>query len=144
MAGAGMNDIKSRIKSVNGTMQITKAMELVATSKLRRAKMKAEASRPFGEALSESLGSLLLCDDINCSEWSRVSDAQKTLFVVIAGDRGLAGGYNANIFRTVASLRTGNDVFLPIGKKSLEYFNHRGESVFSSLFFILNNLSYLS
>ena len=115
-------------------MQITKAMELVATSKLRRAKLKAEATRPFDEVLSESLESLLLCDEINSSEWSRVSEKPKTIIIVIAGDRGLAGGYNSNIFRLSSSLRSENDIFLPIGKKALEYFSHRGESIYSSLF----------
>ena len=57
MSGASMNDIKSRIKSVTSTMQITKAMELVATSKLRRAREKVENSRPFHNILSEAIES---------------------------------------------------------------------------------------
>ena len=56
MAGASMNDIKVRIKSVSSTMQITKAMELVATSKLRKAKERVEASRPFYETLKNAIG----------------------------------------------------------------------------------------
>ena len=55
MAGASMNDIKGRIKSVSGTMQITKAMELVATSKLRRAREKIESSRPFHKIIREAI-----------------------------------------------------------------------------------------
>ena len=59
MAGASMNDIKARIKSVESTMQITKAMELVATSKLRRAKEKAERARPYRLVMNEAIDSLL-------------------------------------------------------------------------------------
>ena len=123
MAGAGMNDIKSRIKSVSGTMQITKAMELVATSKLRRAKLQAERSRPFRAVLDEAICDLLSSSDIGSSVWASKPESKKELFVVIAGDRGLAGGYNANIFRLTEALsQKGESVILPIGKKALEYY----------------------
>ena len=112
MAGAGMNDIKSRIKSVNGTMQITKAMELVATSKLRRAKLGAERSRPFRRVLDEAISSILSSKDTESSVWVTPRSAERTLFVVIAGDRGLAGGYNANIFRLTDSLSGNGEAIL--------------------------------
>ena len=99
MAGAGMNDIKSRIKSVNGTMQITKAMELVATSKLRKAKMRAEASRPFRTVLGEAISAVISSKETADTLWSRGVIGGRELYIVIAGDRGLAGGYNSNIFR---------------------------------------------
>lgn len=135
MAGASMNDIKSRMKSVNSTMQITKAMELVATSKLRRAKERVERARPYYEVLGEAIKSIQLSRDAGASVWSEAREGGKTLFVVIAGDRGLAGGYNANIFRLTEALSAGKSaVFLPIGKKALEYFSHRGREIFSSDF----------
>ena len=134
MAGASMNDIKSRMKSVESTMQITKAMELVATSKLRRAKELAERSRPFYTTLSEAIGTLKAVGDAKSSRFFR-ADSGKTLFVVIAGDRGLAGGYNANIFRMTNALSADTEpVFLPIGKKAFEYYNHRGREIFSDSF----------
>ncbi len=132
MAGASMNGIKSRIKSVTGTMQITKAMELVATSKLRRAKERVEASRPFYETLGEAIAEMLTSDEVRSSEWTERREAGKLLCIVIAGDRGLAGGYNANVFREAKALADGREVtYLPIGKKALEYYKHRGADIFS-------------
>ncbi len=134
MAGASMNDIKSRMKSVQSTMQITKAMELVATSKLRRAKEKAEKSRPYYEVLSEAISSIENSSEASSSVWHEEREG-KTLYVVIAGDRGLAGGYNSNIFRMTETLsKNKNTIYLPIGKKALEYYIHRGRELFSSDF----------
>ena len=134
MAATSMNDIKSRIKSVGSTMQITKAMELVATSKLRRAKERVERARPFYETLSDAINTLLLVGDAKSSRFFTGGEG-KTLFVVIAGDRGLAGGYNSNIFRMTEVLARDTDaIFLPIGKKALEYYKHRGREIFSEEF----------
>lgn len=137
MAGASMNDIKSRIKSVNSTMQITKAMELVATSKLRRAKERVERARPYYEILNEAIKSIENSRDAAAAAVQKkaASESEKTLFVVIAGDRGLAGGYNANIFRLTEALSGNkNAIYLPIGKKALEYYKHRNKELFSQDF----------
>ena len=132
MAGASMNDIKARIKSVNSTMQITKAMELVATSKLRRAKEKVENSRPFHRALLETISTLAKGSEAKSLPYLEKRETKNTLYVVIAGDRGLAGGYNANIFRHTAQLTgEGEAVYLPVGKKSLEYYKHRDARIYS-------------
>ena len=103
---ASMNDVKARIKSVQSTMQITKAMELVATSKLRRAKERAEKTRPFYEVLENAITALSEIPEVRESVWTRSAEG-KTLFVMIAGDRGLAGGYNANIIRMSEQLAKG-------------------------------------
>ena len=137
MAGASMNDIKSRIKSVQSTMQITKAMELVATSKLRRAKEKVERSRPYYLVLDEAIKNIIGSSEIKSSLWSRENEGKPTLYVVIAGDRGLAGGYNANVFRLTELLskkEDGKAVFLPIGKKAIEYYSHREREIISKEF----------
>lgn len=132
MAGASMNDIKARIKSVNSTMQITKAMELVATSKLRRAKEKAENSRPFHRALLKTISTLAKGGDVKSLPYLEKREVKRCLYVVIAGDRGLAGGYNANIFRHTAQLTSDCEtVYLPVGKKSLEYYRHREARIYS-------------
>ncbi len=133
MAGASMNDIKSRMKSVESTMQITKAMELVATSKLRRAKERAEKSRPYYEALRSAIKGIEASSELAASVWNEEKNAPH-LYVVIAGDRGLAGGYNANVFRLTDALSGGKGIFLPIGKKALEYFKHRRCEIFSDAF----------
>ena len=130
MAGASMNDIKSRIKSVTGTMQITKAMELVATSKLRRAREKIEKSRPFHQIIGEAIDSVMSSEELGELVWSQESECKKPLYIVIAGDRGLAGGFNSNIFKLTASLSGGESVkFLPIGKKALDHYKHRNADI---------------
>lgn len=142
MAGASMNDIKGRIKSVSSTMQITKAMELVATSKLRRARERIEASRPFHQIISEAINAIEASDGVKESPWSARSEGKKPLYIVIAGDRGLAGGYNANIFRLTATLVGGKDAkLLPVGKKALDYYRHRGIEVMSSDYGSVSDMS---
>ena len=132
MAGASMNDIKARMKSVESTMQITKAMELVATSKLRRAKEKVERSRPFCHILGDAIENIKNISEMNNTPWFEKRDTGAHLFIVIAGDRGLAGGYNANVFRMTEVLAKGKDaIYLPIGKKALEYYRHRKARIFA-------------
>ena len=132
MAGASMNDIKARIKSVESTMQITKAMELVATSKLRRAKEKVERSRPYYEILREAIDTIRHSSEVRDALLTVKKENAKALFIVIAGDRGLAGGYNSNIFKMAEKLSNGKEaIFLPVGKKALEYLSHRGRELFS-------------
>ena len=129
MAGS-MKDIKLRIKSVESTMQITKAMELVASSKMRRAKERVEHSRPYFETLYESLTKIAAADPRARNPYLRRDDIRRTLLVVIAGDRGLAGGYNANVFKQ-ADAAEGLVTVLPIGKRSAEYFAHHGAGLFT-------------
>ena len=129
MAGS-MKDIKLRIKSVESTMQITKAMELVASSKMRRAKERVEHSRPYFETLYESLTKIAAADPRARNPYLRRDDIKRTLLVVIAGDRGLAGGYNANVFKQ-ADAAEGPVTVLPIGKRSAEHFAHHGAGLFT-------------
>jgi len=129
MAGMSINSIKSRIKSVSSTRQITRAMELVSSSKLRRAKAQAEGSRPFHEALIRTIADLSAaskaCDGE--SVFLRQREVKKTCYVVIAGDRGLAGAYNVNLFRYTKSLAEGSEYcVLPIGKKAVEHYRRSG------------------
>jgi len=127
MAGASMKDIKLRIKSVESTMQITKAMELVASSKLRRAKERVEKSRPYFEVLHAALSDIAASNAELSSPYIARRPVKKTCYVVIAGDRGLAGGYNANILKAVAAEAEGKEIcVLPVGKKALEHYQRRG------------------
>ncbi len=141
MAGRSINDIKAHIKSVESTRQITKAMELVATSKLRRAKEKAERSRPYFEVMRSAIDIIDSSADAKSSVWSAKAEGSPSLLVVIAGDRGLAGGYNSNIFKLAASLYKEGDIVLPIGKKALEYYRHRGTPIFSDSFEYADDVS---
>lgn len=130
MASGNMKDIKRRIKSVESTMQITKAMELVASSKLRKAKEKADKARPYFDALYETMCEIQAENPSFLSPFTRNAGEGKSLLVVIAGDRGLAGGFNSNIFK-LAQARIdelgGKDKtdIIAIGKKAVEYFGKR-------------------
>lgn len=129
---ASMNDIKARMKSVKSTMQITKAMELVATSKLRHAKEMAEKSRPFYETLTKTMSWLLSSADTPNSPFTEKREVKRTLFIVVAGDRGLAGGYNSNVFRLTEQLAKDTDALIfPIGKKAFEYFKYKKRNLYS-------------
>lgn len=127
MAGASMKDIKLRIKSVESTMQITKAMQLVATSKLRRAKERMESSQPYTRISQEALADAVArCEDATVPFVSP-RDVRRRCYVVIAGDRGLAGGYNANVFKALAAHAEGIDYcVLPLGRKAVERFHRLG------------------
>ena len=126
--GASMKGIKTRIKSVESTMQITKAMELVSSSKLRKAKEHAESARPFFNILYETMSDLECELDGSESVYTALPENLPTLYIVIAGDRGLAGGYNANVFRLLAEQEdySGAQLIL-IGKKAIERYHHKPE-----------------
>lgn len=127
MAGSSMKAIKLRIKSVESTMQITKAMQLVATSKLRRAKERMENSKPYAQISSQALRAAVQ----RCAGESVPFVAQRPvknrLYIVIAGERGLAGGYNANVFKALAA-HCGDTPYcvLPLGRKAIEKYHHAG------------------
>ncbi len=128
MGNAGMKDIKHRINSVSGTMQITKAMELVASSKLKRAKDRAERSRPFFNTLYELMCSIADNAGPKASVYTRARTVKTACLVVIAGDRGLAGGYNSGILKMANAkvrdyLSRGINVkIVAIGKKAADFF----------------------
>lgn len=126
MASGNMKDIKRRIKSVQSTMQITKAMELVASSKMRRAKERALAARPYFNTIYQTITRLAAATRDNSSVYTRPREVKNSLFVVIAGDRGLAGGYNANLFKLAAAQMDGkNAQVITIGKKAQEHYAKR-------------------
>ena len=124
---ANMKAVKLRIKSVQSTMQITKAMELVASSKLRKAKERAEVCRPYFETMHQTLADIAQGNTDFSSVYARESGNEKCCYVLIAGDRGLAGGYNTNLFKCLEAASAGLDfVVLPIGKKAVEYSKRNG------------------
>lgn len=136
MASGNMKSIKRRIKSVESTLQITKAMEVVSSSKLRKAKEKADRARPFYKTLHETMCEIQSENENFFSPFTRKQEGAGTvMLVVIAGDRGLAGGFNSNITK-LASARIkeltekGSKVkVLAVGKKAAEYFTKHGYDV---------------
>lgn len=144
MAGAGMKDIKRRIKSVESTMQITKAMELVSSAKLRKAKEKVENSRPYFNILQETILKVLDNTKSLKSAYTEVREVKNSLFIVIAGDRGLAGGYNANVIKTaVAAMNSKNAKVIPIGRKATEYFAKRDYDVVQNYINVAENIDFI-
>ncbi len=135
MAGASMKDIKLRIKSVESTMQITKAMELVASSKLRKAKERQERCRPYFTGLHQTLENIEKAASDFSSPYQKQRDIKKRCVIVIAGDRGLAGGYNSNVFKSVLPLIEGGNVcVLPIGKRTVEFFTRNQVEILTTEF----------
>ena len=142
MAGVSMKDIKSRIKSMESTKQITKAMEMVAASKLRGAQERAIASRPYFEVLYQTIHDIADANTDLDSPFVQEPRGEKYCFVVIAGDRGLAGGYNNNVLKLAMSQMAGKDaVVLPIGKKATEYFRTRGVPILNTLYPVAENVN---
>ncbi len=130
MAGISSKEIKTRIRSMKSTRQITKAMEMVAASKLRRAQGQMMNSRPYFETLYDTIADILGSDNEISSPYLNHSANPKTLFVVIAGDRGLAGGYNSNILKLCQQEMKVGDLVLPIGKKASEFYKNKDYPVF--------------
>lgn len=124
-----MKAIKNRIKSVENTRQITKAMQLVATSKMRKAKERIDAVRPYFETLAEALSDISRINRDFSSPFTKKREG-KMCHIVIAGDRGLAGGYNANLFKSLSY--NDGDIIFPIGKKVVEYFSKKDVTFFST------------
>ncbi|MBE6923758.1 MAG: ATP synthase F1 subunit gamma [Ruminococcaceae bacterium] len=123
MAGVSTKDIKNRIRSMESTRQITKAMEMVAASKLRHAQAQVSASRPYFEILYSTISQIVESGNDFSSPYLQRKGTGKALYVVIAGDRGLAGGYNSNILKLTQSHAAEKEAaVLPIGKKAVDYF----------------------
>ncbi|MBQ6859847.1 MAG: ATP synthase F1 subunit gamma [Clostridia bacterium] len=143
MAGASMKDIKLRIKSVESTMQITKAMELVASSKLRKAKERQERSRPYFIGLKETLVDIESSTKDFSSPYQKQRDIKKRCLIMIAGDRGLAGGYNSNIIKAVIEKMQGDipTCILPIGKRAVDFCNRKGIEIVTSEFIEAGSIS---
>lgn len=118
--GANTKALKTRIRSVDNTLHTTKAMGLVAASKIRKATEAMNGSKQYAAAFANVIDLLTACPDCAESPYMKRS-GDKTCLVVIAGDRGLAGGYNANVFRYVADMQA--DRLVPIGKRTCERYH---------------------
>ena len=118
--GADIKSLRNRIKSVDSTLHLTKAMGLVASSKIRRATENMQKSRQYCSALTETVNSLTKCPDCVRSPYMQKRESKNDCIIVIAGDRGLAGGYNANIFKLAKEFDGAQ--FIPIGKRACERF----------------------
>jgi len=132
MAGATMKDIKRRIHSVESTKQITNAMQLVASSKMRRARQKMEQTRPYMRISQQVIADVASHQMDEVSPYFCENAVERKCVVVIAGDRGLAGHYNAAVFKLADELIDENTLVLPIGKKAVERYSHRSCQILDS------------
>ena len=123
MAGASEKTIRNRIRSMQGTKQITRAMELVAASKLRVAQEQMSRVRPYYETLYDAMQAVAASSREGYVPYFCEKDGKKQLYVVIGGDRGMAGGYNSNVLKRFAPLlREKTATVIPVGRKAVEFF----------------------
>ena len=140
-----IRDIKRRIKSVNSTKQITHAMELVASSKLRKARARAEARKAYFETMLTSIQEIAEKTGKIKNDYLQSREVNKRLYIVVTADRGLAGGYNANVIKLVAnSIKNKNeDQIVTLGSKGRDFFSKRGYQVVQSYVGISEQPSYM-
>lgn len=138
MAGMGTRDIKRKIKSVNNTKQITKAMELVSTAKLRRAKDKVEVTKPYFNTVMSTVQDIVQGEKSLRHDYLEKREVNKTLYIVITADRGLCGGYNINALKkVVADIEDKSKAaFITIGKKAQSFFNKEAAEIMREFLYI--------
>lgn len=147
-----LKEVRNRIKSVNSTQQITKAMKMVAAAKLRKAQDAIMQLRPYSRKLDEILGNLATNPEVIAGHpFARHREVNQVIIVAITSDRGLCGPFNANIFKEVSRLiqekyteqsANGNVRILTIGRKSNEFFTKRGYPVIGDFSAMLSNLKF--
>ena len=129
-------DIRRRVRSVKNTQQITKAMKMVSAAKLRKAQERALAARPYAKMLEEMLANVAEAASQNPDNdhpLLAVRPEQRVLAVVITADRGLAGGFNANLIKLAQRFWTENHTkqlsFEIVGRKGRDYFRRRNATI---------------
>jgi F-type H+-transporting ATPase subunit gamma len=118
---ANTQDIRRRIKSIRNIGQLTKAMQMVAASKMRRAQQQALAGRPYAALMNRVLVSLQKRTDPRLHPLLRIRDVRKELVLIISTDKGLAGALNTNLFREVANFDQSKTAFVVTGKKARQF-----------------------
>ncbi len=141
---ASMRDIKRRIKSVNSTQQITKAMNLVAASKLQKAKLRQQETKPYFNQTQKVIASVVNNSKGIKHPFLIERDGKKTVVITLTSDRGLCGGYNSNISKEVYSfVKDREDVSLvTVGTKGRDYFKRRNVNIIESLIGVSENPHY--
>jgi F-type H+-transporting ATPase subunit gamma len=144
---ASLKSIRKRINSVKSTRQITKAMKMVAAAKLRRAQDKVLAARPYAKKLEEVLVRLSSSGGAVDHPLARREKSETALLIVVSSDRGLCGGFNANICKAAEAFMRENSSryqeinLLTIGRKGFEYLRKRG-TIRKNYSNILSTMSY--
>ncbi len=118
---ANTRDIRRRIKSVKSTSQITKAMQMVAAAKMRRAQQLAVAGRAYAELLGQVLRSVAASAEEGAHELLAAREVKKELVLVLSTDKGLCGALNTNLLREVAKFDPAKTIFVACGRKGVQY-----------------------
>lgn len=136
---AGIQDTKRRINSVKSTKKITKAMELVATAKLKRARDSFEQSRVYFDSIYDNINALLRSEKSIKHELLEKREIKKTLYIVISSELGLCGGYNANIYKIIRDNGNENAEFIVAGNKAISHFKYKNVDIVSKYSGITDN-----
>lgn len=127
MAGVSQKSIQNRIRSLKGTRQLTKAMETLAGTKLRKAQNQLASARGYTQAVDKAMAMLLHTRRQIPSVRRKTQPQARAVYVVFSGDRGLAGGYYNNLFKQVLqTFAPDRGAVLPVGKKAAEFFRIKG------------------
>lgn len=131
MAGLGARDIRRKIKSINSTKQITKAMELTSTAKLKSSKKRFEASKPYFNTLLSTIRDIINSERSLRTTLAAKAEGKSPLLIVITSDRGLCGGYNVNVLKEALALisKKENYRLITVGKKAKDFFRARGYAI---------------
>jgi F-type H+-transporting ATPase subunit gamma len=142
-------DIRRRVRSVKNTQQITKAMKMVSAAKLRKAQERALAARPYAKMLEEMLANVAEAASQNPDNdhpLLAVRAEQRVLAIVITADRGLAGGFNANLIKLAQRFWTENHTkqlsFEIVGRKGRDYFRRRNATISGEHLDLFRNVTY--
>jgi len=118
---ANTQDIRRRIKSIRNTAQITKAMQMVAASKMRKAQQQALSGRPYADLMNKVLVSLQRRTDPRLHPLLEIRPLKRELILIISTDKGLAGALNTNLFREAANFDSAKTAFVVTGKKARQF-----------------------
>ena len=139
---ANTRDIRRRIKSVKNTSQITKAMQMVAAAKMRKAQMAALGGRPYAELLNRTLQAVSAGTSDGAHELIKVREVKKELVIVVSTDKGLCGPLNTNLLREVAKFDPEKTIFVAVGRKGVQYLV-RSKRTLAAEFELKDNFSFL-
>lgn len=141
---ASMREIKRRRDSIKNTQQITKAMKLVSTAKLQRARQQVNGTRPYFEKIHQTISSIITQTAGVSHPFLKKRDGNRNLYIVISSNRGLAGGYNNNVGKLVMNHSHGNEgsKIIAIGKKGADYLRKREVEIYEEYHEILDDPNY--
>src|SRR4029077_771812 len=118
---ANTRDLRRRIKSIRNTSQITKAMQMVAASKMRKAQQNALAGRPYAQLMNKVLVSLQKRTDPKLNPLLEIREVKKELVLIISTDKGLAGALNTNLLREAMHFEADKTVYVVAGRKARQF-----------------------